>query len=1228
MKKLSKIKKAVLITALSFLLLIIGINAFLRSKYVSDAAKGYATIWLEENLGQPVSIDSFSFHIFPTYLEINRFSIANKSPFKNENILNIKKIKISFRSSALLYKTLLITKLQIQEPQVWIEEDTTSGDNYSVLLSRTIEFLRRPLIKKFIKRWVVQNGVLYINSKKRYLSGEIRGIDIDNRTDIFLREHKTGFRIDKITANLRSASWHTEGIEGDVKISQRKDVSIAIRNININNKPVGAVSAKGHYREEDKRLLVTSLTGNIFSGTASGNMDISFGADRPLYNGVLEAKGLDPDTILLSIFKNLPPVKKEIDFKLSFSGEGFERKDIAAGGRISGRFRPEGDNLKGFKGIATLIKKFDSELKLKNGVVTVDKLGVSSDDAILNLSGEVKEDGIKLSLELLTNNINELTSLFNYPYTSGGMIVSGEITGPLREPSFNGELTIKNGIIKDVTVDMVSGGVHYDKGLFSIEDIIIEKGESNYNINGSINFKETDPYFDLKADIRNGSPKDIVAIFYKEIPLHIKASGLLTFKGTARDFTGDGSLNLAHGSAYGQEFDSAAVTAHLDTEKIAFPRIYMKKDKSILNGDGFISFKNSKNDRTRWSAHLTSSNIELEDINLINRGDKLPLKGGFKLDLKGNGDFSRPEIDGRMVFEKISSRDKDLGAGKIEFGIKEMVFGLNSTLFNNRAIINAKLELKDVFPFKADMELIDAPLNNLIAILRPEPFLNMPISGTGKVGLNGDLKDIKGIAGHVVFSKVIADTAGYNIFNDGDIMINYRDEEVIIDSLKIKGEDTAFILSGRFRPFKEYNLNLSGEADMRVSRLFTKELEYSKGKAYMAVGLSGDWLEPRVRGTLNIREGALRSKTISQRIEKVNISLLLSEKQIMMDKFEGVIGGGTIKGTGRIELSGFSFGQFGMDFMISNARFVYPEGFSSTIDANILLQGDAKKRFVKGDVNIKKGEYKRRVEWKSALLEFQKRDQLQKGEMPLFGETELNIQIRGKENVWVNNNTAKLPVEIDLILKGTINRPIIVGRVEAIDGEIYFRKNKFKVISGRVDFTDPEKINPVFDIQASSKVREYQIDLTLSGAIDRFNLSLVSSPSLSETDILALLTFGKTTEELAGTEQMVGTAEAASFFTGRVQDIIEERVQEIVGFERFQLDPYYYSSKASAGPRLTVSKRFWEDSLYVTYSTNLATTEEQLVEIEYILNKNISLVGERDEDGRHGVDIKFRLEFK
>ncbi len=1231
-KRIARIKqkkRTLIIIAISILLLILGINAVLRSSYVSNTVKGYVTGWLEEKLGEKIVIESFAFHIFPTYLEINRFSIPNRQPFKNKNVLSVEKIKINFRATAFIYKTLMITKLQIQDPHVWIEEDPVSGDNYSVLLERTIELLKRPLIKKVIKRWVVVNGALDIDSRKRDFTGEIRGINIDNRTDIFSMEHKAGFNVDNIIVKRRSASWHTKELKGNVRFSKKREGTIVLKNININDTHVGTVSGKGLYKEEEKRLVISSLKGDILNGTVTGELDVSFANDMPAYKGVLDAKRLDPSPLLSSIAE-LPLIKKEINFNVGFSGKGFNKKDIFAKGGMSGRFKPAEDKLKGFEMAAALIKGFDADFELNKEVLSIGKLSASSEKSSLNLSGVINENSeMKISLDLTSKDINEITSRFNYPHAAGEMTLSGSITGSLSEPLLDGEISIKDGVVKGISVPAASGGIYYEGGALSVNDLLIKKDKSEYRINGSVRFKGADdgisfrnPYFDLKAEVKDGSPKDIVAIFYKDIPLLIRASGLLAFKGTMSDFSGDGNLTLSAGSAYGQEFDSAIVTAHLDTSKIAFSKIAIKRDKSTLNGYGFISFKNGKDDRAKWSAHLTSSNIELQDINMINRWGTVPVKVSLSLDLNGSGDFQRPEVDGKILL------NTDSGLGEIVFGINEMVFSLDAGLFAKKNRISGEIELKGGLPFNAEMDLRGFPLNTFLSPYKPELFSSMLIAATGRVEVEGNLRDIDNITASINLTDINADIMDYKIFNDGDIVVRYIAGETIIDSFRIKGEGTSFIISGRLRPFKEYNLNFSGEADMKITRLFTKEVEYSRGNAYAAVMLSGEWFEPKVRGALNIKDGVLRSRTLSQRVEKVNIAIFLNEKEIMLEQFEGSIGGGTVKGTGRIELSGFRFGRFAINLIVANAAFNFPEGFSSTIDANIFLQGDAKERLAKGDILIKKGEYKKRVDWKSALLEFQKVRQPSGEKLPLFGDTKLNIRVEGKENVWINNNTAKLPLEIDIILKGTINRPIIVGRVEAIDGEIYFRKNRFKVVSGRVDFTDPERINPVFDIQASSRVRNYQISLNLTGTLERFNLTLVSDPPLNETDILALLTVGKTTEELAGAEQAVGTTEAASFATGQVQDVIEERLQEAMGFERFQVDPYYSSSKASAGPRLTVSKRFWEDSLYVTYSTNLATTEEQLFQIEYILNKNISLVGERDESGRYGADIKFRFEFK
>ena len=171
-------------------------------------------------------------------------------------------------------------------------------------------------------------------------------------------------------------------------------------------------------------------------------------------------------------------------------------------------------------------------------------------------------------------------------------------------------------------------------------------------------------------------------------------------------------------------------------------------------------------------------------------------------------------------------------------------------------------------------------------------------------------------------------------------------------------------------------------------------------------------------------------------------------------------------------------------------------------------------------------------------------------------------------------------------------------------------------------------MNPVLDIQAETRVREYDVRLALSGTAEQSTLSLISDPPLSEMDILSLLALGRTSEELTGKESDIGMSEAASFATGQFQDILERRARSITGLDRFQLDPYTGKGDTSV-PRVTVGKEVVENRLYVTYSSNVGTDElDQLVRIEYVLDRHLSVVGERDEVGGIGADIKFRFEFK
>ncbi|MBI5026380.1 MAG: translocation/assembly module TamB domain-containing protein, partial [Nitrospirae bacterium] len=70
------------------------------------------------------------------------------------------------------------------------------------------------------------------------------------------------------------------------------------------------------------------------------------------------------------------------------------------------------------------------------------------------------------------------------------------------------------------------------------------------------------------------------------------------------------------------------------------------------------------------------------------------------------------------------------------------------------------------------------------------------------------------------------------------------------------------------------------------------------------------------------------------------------------------------------------------------------------------------------------------------------------------------------------------------------------------------------------------------------------------------------------------------------------------------------------------------STLGSVSPRVTVGKRLLGEKIFVTYSTPIGTSEEHILKLEYLINKNLSLVGLRDERGSVGADFKFRFEFK
>ena len=120
-----------------------------------------------------------------------------------------------------------------------------------------------------------------------------------------------------------------------------------------------------------------------------------------------------------------------------------------------------------------------------------------------------------------------------------------------------------------------------------------------------------------------------------------------------------------------------------------------------------------------------------------------------------------------------------------------------------------------------------------------------------------------------------------------------------------------------------------------------------------------------------------------------------------------------------------------------------------------------------------------------------------------------DIEVQVPSTLRVENNLARLVASADLQLRGTYDRPLLFGRAEVDRGEVTFEGRRYLVTRGNIDFTNPTRIEPFFDVEAETRVRvpgqTYQVTVRAAGTMERLQPELSSDPPLPAADVLALL---------------------------------------------------------------------------------------------------------------------------
>src|SRR5258707_13553932 len=99
-----------------------------------------------------------------------------------------------------------------------------------------------------------------------------------------------------------------------------------------------------------------------------------------------------------------------------------------------------------------------------------------------------------------------------------------------------------------------------------------------------------------------------------------------------------------------------------------------------------------------------------------------------------------------------------------------------------------------------------------------------------------------------------------------------------------------------------------------------------------------------------------------------------------------------------------------------------------------------------------------------------------------------------------------------MTIRGTAAVPSVLGRIEINEGSATFAGQKYQLQRGEIYFTNPVRIDPIIDLDATAQVENYDITVGLHGTATNLKPTYRSEPPLSETDVFALLALGGTQE--------------------------------------------------------------------------------------------------------------------
>lgn len=462
--------------------------------------------------------------------------------------------------------------------------------------------------------------------------------------------------------------------------------------------------------------------------------------------------------------------------------------------------------------------------------------------------------------------------------------------------------------------------------------------------------------------------------------------------------------------------------------------------------------------------------------------------------------------------------------------------------------------------------------------------------------------------------------------------------------------------------------------DLGLAQAFTKEVSAIGGVGVIDMTVTGSLQDPILDGGVQIDNGTFTVEGTGVTYSNATARIVFEQNHLQIGQFQlQDEDGHLLKAVGALDVFGRS-AQGALDLKITAEQFHMLDSRLGNVQMNVdmTLAGDVAHPRISGMLRVDQGRidvgqvlevttksvYSTRPQAAEDDPDAPPPDpndggptlaeatpQRPKAPTPsLFDRLDLDLQVRLPDNLVLRGRDLRASGssmglgDINIVAGGTLSlkKPIgapttIVGEMAIVRGYYSFQGRRFDVQRDSVvRFRGQSPIDPQIDITADREISGVMTSVNVKGSASRPGIDFSSNPSLDDADVLSLIVFGQSVNDLGGTQRTSLSEKAASMAAGAIATPLADSVARALNLDLFEIQA---PSDSSSSPVVSAGSQIGT-RLYVGVRQEIGKGDtSSAVSVEYRIASFLRLVTSiaqgaaqkqttsRDEAG--GIDLMF-----